>query len=400
MTRAAALSTLLALLALATGCHVGARDIAPADPASPLRLERTITLPDVRGRIDHLALDLANRTLFVAENGNGSVDRVDLASGKITGRIAGLHEPQGLAYLPETRRLVVASGDGSVRFYSADDLRELARVDLGDDADNVRVDSRNGNIVVGYGNGGLAVIDAAAPHVIGRLALNGHPEGFRLIGGHVLINVPDRGAIVAGDIDRGTVTSTWPTGAHRLNFPLFVAPTGGWFAVAYRLPAALARYDAANGAQLSIQGVCGDADDLFVDEARIYVVCGAGHVDVISLSGDARPVRVSTAPGARTGLFSPETGRLFVAAPARGGMAAILVLRTPPLSRDSFSRSMTPVLVLRRLGEVKIDAERHQRGGGDQPDGHRLVQCHHAKHRAEERGGREIGTGPCRADFA
>ncbi|MES2045510.1 MAG: hypothetical protein V4475_16685 [Pseudomonadota bacterium] len=331
MTRNAAAAMLVALLALATGCHAGARGIVPTDPTSPLRLERTILLPDVRGRIDHLALDLADHTLFVAEYGNGSVDRVDLAGGKVTGRIAGLHEPQGVAYLPATRRLVVASGDGSVRFYAADDLREVARLDLGDDADNVRVDPRNGDIVVGYGNGGLAVIDPAVPHVIRRLALNGHPEGFRLIGARVLINVPDRGAIVAGDIDRGAITSTWPTGAHRLNFPLFVAPSGGWFAVAYRLPAALARYDITTGATLSMRGTCGDADDLFVDQARIYVICGAGHVDVVALSrADMAAVRVTTAPGARTGLLSPELQTLFVAAPARGGAAAIWVLRPAP----------------------------------------------------------------------
>lgn len=331
MTRNAAVATLFALLALATGCHAGARGIAPTDPAAPLRLERTIMLPDVRGRIDHLALDVADHILFVAEYGNGSVDRVDLASGKVTGRIAGLHEPQGVAYLPAARRLVVASGDGSVRFYAADDLREVARLDLGDDADNVRVDPRNGNVVVGYGNGGLAVIDPATPRVIARLLLNGHPEGFRLIGARVLINVPDRGAIVAGDIDRAIVTSRWPTGAHRLNFPLFVAPSGGWFAVAYRLPAALARYDIASGAQLSMQGVCGDADDLFVDQARIYVICGAGHVDVVDLSrAEPAPVRVTTAPGARTGLLSPELQTLFVAAPARDGAAAIWILRPVP----------------------------------------------------------------------
>ena len=35
----------------------------------------------------------------------------------------------------------------------------MGSLSLGDDADNVRIDPRNGMIVVGYGRGGLAMID-------------------------------------------------------------------------------------------------------------------------------------------------------------------------------------------------------------------------------------------------
>src|SRR3546814_4959619 len=76
-------------------------------------------------------------------------------------RIVGLAEQQGVAWLPAEHELVVAFGDGSVHFYGTD-LRELARIDLGNDADNVRVDPRNAHVLVGYGKGGLATIDAAS----------------------------------------------------------------------------------------------------------------------------------------------------------------------------------------------------------------------------------------------
>lgn len=142
-----------------------------------LVLERTISLPDTRGRIDHLAVDLADHRLFVAEIANGTVDEVDLEAGKVIGRIAGLGEPQGVAWLPATHELVVACGDGSVRFYDTE-LHERARIALEDDADNVRVDPRNGHVIVGYGKGGLATIDPVRHTVLARLALPGHPEGF------------------------------------------------------------------------------------------------------------------------------------------------------------------------------------------------------------------------------
>ena len=71
-----------------------------AEPPAPLVFERTIALKGVTGRIDHLAVDLARKRLFVAELGNGTVDVIDLASGGVIRRIEGLKEPQGLAYAP------------------------------------------------------------------------------------------------------------------------------------------------------------------------------------------------------------------------------------------------------------------------------------------------------------
>lgn len=313
---------------LTTACHASPRTVAATDAASPLRLERKIVLPDVAGRIDHLAIDPAHHRLFVAEYGNGTVDEVDLDAGKVVGRIGGLREPQGIAALVDGQ-IVVACGDGSVHFYAASDRREIAKLTLGDDADNVRIDARNGHVIVGYGAGGLAVIDPTTHRILARLLLAGHPEGFRLTGSIAVINIPDRGAIVAADLDAGRVTATWRTGVHRLNFPLALDPAGRSFAIAYRLPAMVEVRDIDSGAVISTRPACGDADDIFSAGKHFLLVCGAGHVDRLPITaGKAEAVRVATAPGARTGLFVPELKTLFVAAPSRGGgSAAIWVLR-------------------------------------------------------------------------
>ena len=309
-----------ALLLALPGCS----QAQPTDPHSPLVLERTISLPDTRGRIDHLAVDLADHRLFVAEIANGTVDEVDLEAGKVIGRIAGLGEPQGVAWLPATHELVVACGDGSVRFYDTE-LHERARIALEDDADNVRVDPRNGHVIVGYGKGGLATIDPVRHTVLARLALPGHPEGFRLSGSRAYINIPDDGSVIAADIDQGKQLARWPTGLHRLNFPMAVEPSGNRIVIAYRLPAALATIDTASGQTLSLGSACGDADDLFLVRDHILLVCGAGHVDVIGADGQS--AWAQTAGGARTGLYVPELDRLFGAVPAHGHPAAIWALK-------------------------------------------------------------------------
>ena len=153
--RSAALLVLLtALLCALPGLG---RAAAPA-----LVLERTIPLAGVAGRIDHMAIDLTRRRLFIAELGNGSVDVVDLATGRAIHRIADLKEPQGVGYAPAADVLAVASaGDGSVRLFRGADFSPIGTVDLGDDADNVRLDPATGRLIVGFGGGGLATLRRA-----------------------------------------------------------------------------------------------------------------------------------------------------------------------------------------------------------------------------------------------
>jgi hypothetical protein len=62
---------------------------------SPLVLEAKVPLGQVRGRIDHLAVDVARQRLFVAELGNDTVGVVDLERHTVLRTLTGLREPQG-----------------------------------------------------------------------------------------------------------------------------------------------------------------------------------------------------------------------------------------------------------------------------------------------------------------
>ena len=90
-------------------------------------------------------------------------------------------------------------------------------------------------------------------------------------------------------------------------------------------------FDTATGARRQTLPTCGDVDDAFFDpkRKRLYVVCGAGEVDVFQAAakGYARLDHIKSRSGARTGFFAPELDRLFVAARASGEPAAILVYR-------------------------------------------------------------------------
>jgi YVTN family beta-propeller protein len=330
-----------AVLCLVASIHLIAGSISGSASAAdqPLILERTIPLEKVAGRIDHMAVDSVGKRLFVAELGNDSVDVVDLQTGKVLHRISGLKEPQGIAYLADRDLLVIANGgDGSVRFFHAGDLSPSGVIVLGDDADNIRVVPQTGNVLVGYGNGGLAIVDPATRSKVGDIGLTGHPESFQLDPetDRVFANVPDARQIAVVNLKTRQQVATWTTPGLSANFPMALDGTAGQLAIVFRSPAKLALWDLATGATTESLDTCRDADDVFFDDKRnrIYVSCGDGTIDVVQRSRDGLRIagHVTTSSGARTSLFVPELDSLFVAARAGslGSGAAILAFHPRP----------------------------------------------------------------------
>jgi hypothetical protein len=126
----------LMALIVAALLSAGLERHAAAGQAQPLVLEQKIPLGEVRGRIDHLAVDLVRERLFVAELGNNSLGVVALAAGKLLRRIGELDEPQGVAYDPATDTVFVADGgDGLVHRFQGAELTPLDTIQLGSDAD-------------------------------------------------------------------------------------------------------------------------------------------------------------------------------------------------------------------------------------------------------------------------
>lgn len=305
-------------------------------PPAPLVIEAKIPLGQVGGRIDHLAVDLKRYRLFVAELGNGSLGVVDLATEKLLRTVTGLSEPQGVAYEPTTDAVYVTNaGDGSVGVLRGEDLSPAGRLELGNDADNVRIDAVRKHVLVGYGAGALAIIDPATRAKIADIRLKAHPESFQVEGDRVFVNVPDARLVEVVDLAKREVVGAWPTAPSHSNFPMAIDREAHRLYVAFRRPPRLAVMSTADGSIVESLDTCGDADDVFVDakRQRVYVICGAGVVDVFEARA-ATHRRIGQAPtvsGARTALFVPELDRLFVAVRGSGDeTAAIWLLRPGP----------------------------------------------------------------------
>jgi len=310
--------------------------IAGQPAAAQLELETKIPLGDVGGRIDHLAIDLDHHRLFVAELGNDSVGVVDLDQRTVSQRLGALSEPQGVAYLPQLSTLVVANArDGSVRFFAGPNLAPAGRLDLKDDADNIRVLPDGLTVAVGYKSGALAIVDVATRKKRADIALAAHPEGFQIDpeSPRIFVNVPDAREITVLDRDLGRRVARWTVPDARSNFPMAYLAARRQVVVVFRRPARLMVFRADDGAVLANQETCDDADDVFHDARRdrLYVSCGAGIVEVHGAEGGPQPglARVNTVSGARTSLFVPELDRLFVAVRARGSEPAAIWVFKP-----------------------------------------------------------------------
>ena len=312
--------------------------IAQATDPPPLQLESKIPLGDVRGRIDHMAIDLPRQRLFVAELGNDSVGIVDLRNRKLINTIGGLNQPQGVGYVPSMEMLYVANaGDGSVRAFLGADYAAAGKIDLDDDADNIRVDTTANQVIVGYGKGGLAIIDAKAFRKIADIALGAHPESFQLDpdSNQIFVNLPDAHTIAVVDRQTGKRTATWLITIAGGNFPMALHPNAGHVLTIFRSPAKLGVFSIKDGTLLASPDTCGDADDLFVDAKRnrVYISCGDGFLDVLDAEGNAykRIAHIPTVRGARTSLFVPELDRLLLAVRAEAAEpASIWVFRPAP----------------------------------------------------------------------
>jgi len=297
---------------------------------APLKLTETIALPGVEGRIDHFAFDAAGERLFVCALGNNTVEVVDLRKGVRVHSITGFGAPQGIAYIPELNRIFVANDKGGIcKIYDGKSFEAVGELDFKDDADNVRYDDATKKVYVGFGSGGIAVVNAPDGKQIGSIKLSAHPEAFELekTGKRIFANVPNSRHVAVIDRDKSEVVATWKTDLAFANFPMALDEAHHSLFIGCRMPSKLVVLNTDSGDVVAKIDISGDPDDVFYDRKRhrIYAICGAGKVDIIEQT-DANNykalTKIDTANGARTGLFVPERDTLFVAVPHRGAQQA------------------------------------------------------------------------------
>ena len=315
---------------------------------APLKLLQKISMPNVQGRLDHSAVDLKGKRLFVAALGDNqnTVEVIDLKSGKRVASIPGQSKPQGVFYSSDLKKLFVANGtDGTCKIFDASTLKPIDSLAIGADADHVGYEPATEYLYVGVGDaksGALSVIDTRTNKHVEDIKTDARPGGIKFDKSSAQIFVTLAGATNLGIVDRmkRQQVATWPVTGVQGNVSLALDDKDHRLFAGSRNPPMLTVFDTASGKQISqVEGIAG-IDDLWYDAKnhRIYASGGrgtdVGFVYVYQQKGTDQYELVSkipTAASAGTSLWVPELNRLYVAAPASEKEdAGVLVFEPQP----------------------------------------------------------------------
>lgn len=313
--------TLLAipLVLLAAGLTARA-----AEPVS-LRLVQTIPLKGEAGRLDHMAIDTQQGRLFVANLSNASLDIVDLKAGKLIKQIPDQKKIQGIAYAPKLDRIFVGNGiSGECNVFDGKDYRLLKSIKL-PDADNVRYNPSSGLVYVEHAEQTLSVFDAETYERKATIKLPGRPQAFQLESKRprlYLDALPDH--LVVIDTDKNIVLATHPLKLAQRGYPLAIDEVNHRIFIGCREKAVVLVMDSETGKPITTVAIPEDIDDLFYDakHKRLYASCGEGLLTVLrQRDADSYDIleKIPTVKLARTCLFDPVAGRLYLGLPRQEG---------------------------------------------------------------------------------
>lgn len=311
----------------------------------PLRLVRTIALPDLPGRIDHLAVDVRGKRLFLAALEKNTVEVIDLRAGVVVRSIAGFAKPQGILYLAPRRRLFVASGkDGAIRAFDGGALTPAGSATVSLGADAIGYDALTGQIYIGSGGGDankirgdLTIFDANLNR-LAALTTDAHAGGSiaESRGKRLFVLVPEKGQVMVLDRHTHAVLATWNVPDIEKDVAIALDERNHRLFLGVRTPASIVVLNNETGAVVARVPTAAMLDGLSFDPATrlLYTTGGEGFLDVtrqIDADHYERIARIPTGPIARTSLYVPEWRQLFVAVPRDGACGAELrVFETVP----------------------------------------------------------------------
>ena len=344
----------------------------------PLHLVRTIPLPNVIGRLDHMDVDVKGKRLFVAGLENGSLEVVDLQAGKWIGTIPGFKKSQGVLYVPELDKLFVASGDdGMLRVFRVHTLELLDSIHLEAGPNRVVYEPHSKLVYVGYGgkdagkdHGEVGVIDASNDKAVGSIKVAAHPSELLLdkSGTTLFVFISIANQLQVIDTNKREVVSTWQVSGQRPGDAAFDESSSRLF-IGTRTPPEMIAMDSISGREVAHLPTVEGMDGVYFDakRKRIYVSGGrelpSGFVFVYQQK-DADHYetvgKIPTRAGAGTSFWSPALDRYYVAAPANDKESAAILVYAPSESATTdaldfqlFKTKVEPIFLKQRAGHAR-----------------------------------------------
>jgi DNA-binding beta-propeller fold protein YncE len=292
-----------------------------------LELVKTISLKGKAGGLDHLSLDTKRERLFLANKVNNTLDIIDLKAGALLEQKPNQTAIQGIAYAADLDRVYVGLGtNGLCNVFDGASYKILKTIKYKDDADNVRYDPASNQVYVAHAEKALGVINAKTMEKKVDINLPGAAEGFQIESGRprIYLNVPSPSQVVVIDTQKNEVVKSYPVNMAGNAHPLALDEANHRIFVGCRKEPMVVILDMETGKEIAGVPIPGGVDDLYLDaqRKRLYASCGDGYLAVlkqVDVDHLETVEQMPTPKGAKTCLYVPATGHLYLAVPRQEG---------------------------------------------------------------------------------
>ena len=331
--------TLVALFVLSSSaavCTIADAAAAQAQSA-PIKLVQTVTLPGYTGDFDHFAVDTQRGRLLLAAEDHATLEVFDLKTGKHLKTVSGFGAPHSVLVRPGASTIIVTdSGKTMTKILDANTYAIKGSIKLTEGADSAAYDPKTNIYYIVTGGKDVdmktANVEAVNPDTgqrLGGLTFNdNHVEAIALEknGDRMFVNLTQTNKMAV--VDRKTMKeiAEWPVTPAEQNAMVAVDEPQHRLYVVCRAnlsgqPAGkVVVMNSDNGKVIGTEDAPMRADQVLYDTAahRLYVPGGQGYTEIYDTS-DANHLKVvakvTTAPGAKTGILLPDRKIALAASP-------------------------------------------------------------------------------------
>lgn len=316
-------------LALVVGLSLLAVPGAQAQGTSSIELIGSVDLPGYTGDFDHFAVDFDRNRLLLAAEDHGTLEVFDLKSTAHLKTISGFGNPHSILVRKERPTVLITdSGKQGATIRDAVTYAKKQSVLLTPGSDTSKYDAATNTLYIVTGGKDVdrrtANLEAVNPDTGAKLGSvtfpDDHVEAMAFVDGdpRLFINLTQTNKLAVLDRKTLKVLQVWPVPAAQQNAMVAFDQAQHRLYVVCRQPGMVVVMNSDTGAVVGTQPAPLRSDEVQYDaEAhRLYVPGGEGFMSIYDTSDPehlALVEKITTAPGAKTGLLVPAMHRLFLA---------------------------------------------------------------------------------------
>jgi DNA-binding beta-propeller fold protein YncE len=298
-------------------------------PNSSVRLIHTVTLPGYSGDFDHFAADFDRNRLLLAAEDHGTVEVFDLKTSAHLQTVSGFGNPHSILVRKGVPTVFITdSTKTNATIRDAGTYAKKQTVNLTPGSDTARYDPATKTLYVVTGGKDVdmktANLEAVNPDTGAKLSSITFPDNhveamaFTADDPRLFINLTQTNKLAVVDRKSMKVLATWPVPPAQQNAMVAFDSAQHRLYVVCRSPGMVVVMNSDSGAVVDKQPAPLRADEVQYDPNthRLYVPGGEGYMGIYDTSDPNHlklVEKVTTAPGAKTGLLIPEMHRLFLA---------------------------------------------------------------------------------------